>query len=495
MSAVRRDPESRSVLSIVFRKQEPAIVLTRDQAIRQIRLCIWIYFWLLIFEGSLRKWIMPQLSTPLLLIRDPFTLYACWQGLRLGVFRRDLMFQTLMFLAWIMTFGSLLAGFDPFGTNIPAILFGLRTNFLHLIMMVLIPKVFDSRDVKRMGYWFLVLSFLMGVLMFLQFSAPGGAFINAGAGVGSGAQITGGSGRIRPAGTFTFITGPNLYYPCVAAFTLMGLIQPGLYPTWALVGSGFSTLAAVIFSGGSRGLILGVGLVFASFAAGLATEPRRLSKLIGPVITLVVLAGVGYLLFGRSDAVESGITVIQGRGFGGIIRRVLLEFYPIGQITGTPLLGYGLGTATNAGRVLLTTSGPPLQSEGDWGRVIVESGVVLGFAYLFLRVVIFGWVGLLSLKQAKHNNMLPVSLFGACGYNLLSGQFGQTTALGFAALIGGLCLSSCRVPPPRQKTPRAIALPEDPLPDPQLQPASDLAYRSDPSTAITGHPHEDPSAG
>ena len=34
----------------------------------------WAYFLLLIFEGALRKWVMPQLSAPLLLIRDPLAL-------------------------------------------------------------------------------------------------------------------------------------------------------------------------------------------------------------------------------------------------------------------------------------------------------------------------------------------------------------------------------------------------------------------------------------
>ncbi len=464
-------------------------MLKRDQAIHQIRLCIWIYFWLLIFEGSLRKWFLPQLSTPLLLIRDPFTLYACWLGLRWGLFRRDPLFQLLVLMAWLMTFGSLLAAFDPFGTTIPAIIFGLRTNFLHLIWMVLIPKVFDSRDVKHMGFWFLALSYLMGVLMFLQFSSPGEAFINAGAGIGSGAQITGGSGRIRPAGTFTFITGPSLYYPCVASFLLLGLLQPGLYPKWALLGSGFSTLAAVIFSGGSRGLILGVSLVFVFFAMGLMTDPRRLGQLLAPIGILGIIGVVGYLLFGRSDAVESGIDVIQGRGFTSIITRVLLEFYPVGQVAQAPFLGYGLGTGTLAGRFLIPTGGPVLHSEGEWGRVIVESGVFLGFAYLLLRVFLFSSIGWLSLKHARQNNMLPILLFGACGYNLIIGQFGQTTALGFAALVGGLCLASCRVPPPkRRQTPRAPALSTA---GPPLEPVSESAY----DLPTPPHPHEDPSAG
>ena len=42
----------------------------------------WAYFLLLIFEGALRKWIVPQLSAPLLLVRDPIGLLILLEALR-----------------------------------------------------------------------------------------------------------------------------------------------------------------------------------------------------------------------------------------------------------------------------------------------------------------------------------------------------------------------------------------------------------------------------
>ena len=36
-----------------------------------LRTLIYVYFFLLIFEGALRKWIVPSLSGPLLVARDP----------------------------------------------------------------------------------------------------------------------------------------------------------------------------------------------------------------------------------------------------------------------------------------------------------------------------------------------------------------------------------------------------------------------------------------
>ena len=54
-----------------------------------IRGLIWTYFWLLIIEGALRKWVLPQLSNPLLVIRDPVVLAIYFLSLRARVFPKN----------------------------------------------------------------------------------------------------------------------------------------------------------------------------------------------------------------------------------------------------------------------------------------------------------------------------------------------------------------------------------------------------------------------
>jgi hypothetical protein len=51
--------------------------MTRE---RKIQLLLCSYFWLLIFEGALRKWVVPGLSDPLLLARDPSCVAAVVLG-------------------------------------------------------------------------------------------------------------------------------------------------------------------------------------------------------------------------------------------------------------------------------------------------------------------------------------------------------------------------------------------------------------------------------
>ena len=48
--------------------------------VQRIRSVLWIYFLMLIFEGALRKWFLPSLSSVIAIIRDPIALYALFLG-------------------------------------------------------------------------------------------------------------------------------------------------------------------------------------------------------------------------------------------------------------------------------------------------------------------------------------------------------------------------------------------------------------------------------
>lgn len=48
--------------------------------VKRLRQLFWLYFWLLIFEGALRKWLLPGLSNVLLLVRDPVALLGLMWG-------------------------------------------------------------------------------------------------------------------------------------------------------------------------------------------------------------------------------------------------------------------------------------------------------------------------------------------------------------------------------------------------------------------------------
>jgi hypothetical protein len=222
---------------------------------RSLRLLMWLYFWLLLWEGALRKWIFPSMSTPLLIVRDPVVILIYLVALAKGVFPFNRYILLIVALGGLSFVASQLV-FDHLGI----ILYGLRTNFLHLPLIFLMPKVLNHEDVTRIGRWFLLLSVPMTFLVIWQFVSPQGAWINAAAGGELGGQMIATGGRIRPAGIFSFVTGMVSFLGVVAAFLLGGSLDRDRVPNWLRT----LPIPCLVFSlvlSGSRSALVGVTII------------------------------------------------------------------------------------------------------------------------------------------------------------------------------------------------------------------------------------------
>src|SRR5688572_4883594 len=79
---------------------------TNPRAITHTKRLIWLYFFLLIFEGTFRKWILPQFSDVLLVIRDPVVLAIYFMALKARVFPRNgyiLALGIIAVLCWLVS--------------------------------------------------------------------------------------------------------------------------------------------------------------------------------------------------------------------------------------------------------------------------------------------------------------------------------------------------------------------------------------------------------
>ena len=73
--------------SLNFKKPLPIIRSTEHtEELAIIKKAIWIYFFLLLFEGALRKWFLPGISNGLLIIRDPIVLWIYYLAYSKGIF-------------------------------------------------------------------------------------------------------------------------------------------------------------------------------------------------------------------------------------------------------------------------------------------------------------------------------------------------------------------------------------------------------------------------
>jgi hypothetical protein len=125
-----------------------------------------------------------------------------------------------------------------------------------------------------------------------------------------------------------------------------------------------------------------------------------------------------------------------------------------------------MGTSVGAG--LATGTRQFLLAEGEWARVILESGPLLGLALIALRV----GIAVLLLRRAlralrEREDALPILLLAAGMMDLVMGQWGQATVSGFAVFTAGLCLASAM----DEGTPEP-----EPLPEPARRPRGRAVY-------------------
>ena len=430
---------------------------TNQRVTKHLKRLIWVYFFLLIFEGVFRKWILPQYSDVLLVVRDPVVLLIYALAIKARVFPRNNYMLALGIIAVLSWLVSLLV-LEPYLSLKPLILvtgFGFRSNFLHLPLIFVVGRVLDAEDVKKLGYWILIGLLPMCVLLAAQFNSAPDAFINRTAGLGETQQITAGGGKIRPPGTFSFVSGVIFYAALSAAYLLYGALTRGVYRNWLLFSGGLA-LAVTIGVSGSRSVLLAVLVVVASLLIIILVRPSAVNQF-GRNLLIVVVVG---LIVVQLPVFKEGVQVLSDRFTAvaeaeettiarGLIARTFSGFTEgFLLLTRAPIGGYGLGIGTNGGAKFLTGRAIFLLTEGEWGRVVLESGPILGVAYLLWRTIVTFNLGLLSYRQLKRGEILPIMFFGAGFLALLNGQFGQPTNLGFAVFICGLCLAAGNTPAP-----------------------------------------------
>jgi hypothetical protein len=432
------------------RRMPPAVAAPEAPAasnpLREIRWLIWLYFALLLFEGALRKWGVPSLANPLLIVRDPVLLLIYAIAFMRRVFPVNAFVITIGFLGTLCLLATFLAEYGDWRVAI----FGFRCNFLHLPLIFIIARAFNFRDVRRIGWCMLAFSMPMAALMALQFNSPADAWINRGAGEDA-SMIASIDGRIRPSGTFSFVSGIIYFYALTMVFLVYGLVQKRMFPWWLTLTAGLALPVALAVSS-SRSTVGACAIVLVAFAFAVVCRPSlalMATKLV--VIGFIIASSVGGLaLF------QQGMEIFEARvehasdvegGVEGFAHRALGQFIrPFALVLNVPIMGYGLGSGTNVGAKMLTGHLDFLLAEEEWERVICESGPALGLSFIFLRVGMGIWLFWLAWRATRAGHFLPMLLVGASGLPIINGQFGQTTTLGFAVFLAGITLASMRVP-------------------------------------------------
>ena len=352
----------------------PAKAAARSQSFddnKTLRQLIWLYVILWLVEGGLRRWFLPGLNTPLLLIRDPVVMIIYAVAISKGLFPSNIFTTTGLLLAVLTFFNALTLGHG----NPMVALYGVRCDFLHVPLIFIMGKVLRRKDIIalcKVGLWIAV---PYTALLAAQFYEPQDAWVNRGVGGDmAGAGFYGAMDHFRPPGTFSFITGPSQLYPILAACLFASLLN-GRLPFWLIMVSGAAILVAIPLSI-SRSFCLSVAVV-AIAGVGAMIVGGRLS--LGLLFKAGLIALILPLAATQVPAFKDGMEAFSARwetsttdegGFKeAIVDRVIDSLF--GSFENVNYTGLGTGFSTNVGQKLLTEEVGFGASEGEWGRLFI----------------------------------------------------------------------------------------------------------------------------
>lgn len=425
--------------------------LTSGEPYALYRKAIWIYLFLLVFEGALRKWFLPSLATPLLLVRDPIAIWLTIVGWQKGWLNNGYV-RTMMIVTTLSFFLTLAVGHH----NLIVALFGWRIYFFHFPMIFVMGKVLSRADLLKMGQFLLWLSIPMTVLIVIQFYSSQTAWVNLGVGGEGTAGFGGALGYMRPPGTFSFTSGYVAFQEIVGCLLLYYLVMNDTLSEKYRFSNGVLVLLVACYLltipmsiSRTHFFQTCVFLLFLGVAAARKAKLKSrflkfvvITLVVGFILSMVGIADTGIdaftARFEGANKAEGGMEGVVGNRYLGGLWRGLMGF-------DIPVFGYGLGLGTNVGAHLM---GGNMYSFGfngevEWERIVGECGLIIGW-------VIIGGRLLLSLKLwkmayhllVKRYDLLPWMLSAGMMLTLPQGQWAIPTNLGFCILFGGFTLAA-----------------------------------------------------
>jgi len=412
-----------------------------------IKNCIWLYFWLLLFEGALRKWVFPFLATPLLVIRDPIAIFILFKSLSTKLLRVNM----YIVISWLVSIiGIPIAVFFGHG-NVFVAIYGARIFLFHFPLIFIIGTFFNFEDVIKVGKRLLALVIPTTIIISLQFYSPQSAFVNRGVGGDeNGAGFGGALGYSRPPGLFSFTSGNVTYYCIVICFLFFfWLSEQKIINKTLLICYTIAYILAFPMCI-SRSLYFQSALTALFSLIAISNNGKIFYKLVIAFFSIAVLFALLQNTsffqtafeafssrFETGNKSEGGVKgVLIDRALGGMLTALFFNENPI------PYFGYGIGLGTNVGAMLTTGKVGFIVAEAEWGRLIGEMGFVLGIMIIIVRTFFGIEILSSSYKAIAQKNLLPWMLMSWTFIAILQNQLGQPSSLGFTVVLGGLVMAS-----------------------------------------------------
>jgi hypothetical protein len=445
----------------------PARLRKRDPR-EIVRALICAMYWLLIFEGCLRKWVLPEFQRLLFFIRDPILLLIYWLAWKNGLWVKRSPFLTLGLLFAVMVWPLVLLQYAANMTQFYWILviYGWRNYFLYLPLAFIAGACFSLADVEAVMRKTLWLTIPIAILVYIQFVSPGSSAVNQGFGEEghwfSGLAFV--DGKTRPLGTFTSNQGQNPFIVVTVTMLFIAWMTPSLRRKMSVPGLVIASLGPLscLALSGSRTAVMWSGLIVAgAIAAGLLVSRRRSWAMIAVPLIVTMLGLILWPVAFPDAAAAFSKRWSQGEtsetenfGQGGPFARAFSDLFNFRYLLNeSHLQGYQLGIGANAAYQMgaqsavlkIRTLEQAVALESEWGRHIVDLGV-LGVAFILFRIAFVLWLGRQAARAAlRTGNVHAFLLFCFAGMLLFNGQItGQGAQNGFVWQFVGFTIAACK---------------------------------------------------
>jgi hypothetical protein len=413
---------------LTIRKKDPNSYWSRLPGLKKL---FWLYFFLLVFEGALRKWVAPQYSAPLLIIRDPVSLM-------IGLFGAQLVLGANQFLVG---------------------LYGLRSYLLMFPVIFIMGENIDQEDLNKFGTCAMWLLLINAPLCVLQYRTSGSSFWNKGAYKG-GEQLSFVGEHVRASGTFSFSLGLAFFAALAGAFILYGLVKEGFAKTWLLWAAALALLVTVPTTGQRTAVGVLAGML-ACMAIGAFMGVAQFTRALRIIVPILIVSALASLLPVFSQATQSmtdrslGADRSEGGSAGAAIYKRTLGV-AVDAVTdavdSNQWVGIGLGRGAVAVQAFLNGGNQAVAGEDEFSRDMVEMGPVAGGFYLLFKVLIVVALFGTALACARSDEPLALLLIPLVVETLIFSVPEQPTNGGFIVISAALCIAATR-PAEREQEP------------------------------------------
>lgn len=412
-------------------------------------------FVILLFEGAIRKWVLPQAQELVYFLKDmvlfgAYLRYYLSPDAQVKAWRVRAPVVAILFLSAIASLSAL----NPnIGSPLLAV-YGVKIYLFYIPLAFMIPHLFRSQEeLIRQLTWYALLATPICLLGIAQFAAPGASWLNVYAQMGSETQVTtfGFGERPRITGTFSYLTGHTTFVIFFVGLHISLLMAPQKkwMRFWLL--ANLPLLLGNAFMGGSRAAVVSVIYFILSFTVlSFFTQVSKNTKVIGGLIIGIIIAGIGALLF-FPEAMDHWTTRYRAASAGGdTFRRRTIDMQ-LGSLSSATRdaggLGYGMGMSHPAVSKLRTALEIPLprhqppRYDSEIALVMVDLGFFGFLAWYLIRFMALfrSFNGFLRCPVSPLKPLLATAALVQVPYLIMGMVFNHTANFLLFACYG-LCL-------------------------------------------------------